>query len=65
MIYIYIFFKHTLTKFQEFNCKKVKTFVTLATIAVISILAAAASWDENELTSRKAEIQSALEQAMI
>ena len=42
-----------------------KTFVTLATIAVISILAAAASWDKNELTSRKAEIQSALEQAMI
>ena len=42
-----------------------KIFVALATIPFVFILVAAAPRDENELASRKAEIQSALEQALI
>ena len=59
------FFKLTFSELQKFNCKKMKIFVALATIAVIFVLTAAAPRYENKLASRKAEIRSALEEALI
>ena len=61
------FFKLTFSELQELNFKEMNNFVILATIAAIIILAAAAPnpQDQNELISKEAEIQSALEQALI